>query len=68
MDEKECRLTLYNQQSVLALRKVHLIAQEDVANVGVVACEKALENETPPMILFRGAKHNDSNCGRSIRN
>lgn len=59
MDEKGCRLTLYHQQSVVALKgtkRIHLVAPEHAENVTVVGCSSASENVIPPMIIFKGKR------------
>ncbi|KAF2902342.1 hypothetical protein ILUMI_03843 [Ignelater luminosus] len=59
MNEKGCRLTLQHQQKVLAAKgakRVHLIAQEHVENVTIVACANGLGQAIPLAILFKGIK------------
>lgn len=59
IDEKGCRLTIHNQQKVLAEkgnRRVHMVAQEHAENVTIAACVSAAGNVIPPMIVFKGKR------------
>nr|CAH7743777.1 unnamed protein product [Callosobruchus chinensis] len=59
MDEKGCRLTIHNQQIVLAKRgskRVHLTAPEHGENVTIVGCGNPLGQYMPPFILFKGQR------------
>lgn len=59
IDEKGCRLTVHNQQTVLAqrgARRVHLIAPEHAQNVTIAMCVNAVGTAIPPMIIFKGQR------------
>lgn len=59
IDEKGCRLTVHNQQTVLAqkgARRVHLIAPEHAQNVTIAMCINAVGTAIPPMIIFKGQR------------
>lgn len=59
MDEKGCRLTIHNQQAVLARKgekRLHLVAPEHAENVTVVGCVSACGSAIPPMIIFKGKR------------
>ena len=62
IDEKGCQLAARHQQMVLAKtgrKRIHLVAPEHGENVTIVTCGNALGNVIPPMIIFKGKRHND---------
>lgn len=56
MDERECRLMLHDQQSVLAARgakRMHLVSHKRNESVTIVACANTLGQIIPPAVLFK---------------
>ena len=68
LGEKDCRLALHQQQSVITKKGqkgVYFVAPENGENVTVVACTNATGETISFMIIFKG-KSRRENFGNSL--